>query len=143
MPQQVSNPTLTKFVTLQATACWCGVAFAVESHFLRRTRDEKGRIFCPLGHEGVYGSVHENERLRRQLATAEAEKVQLLERILAEEQQRKRSERSARALRGQVTKAKKRAVAGVCPVADCHRHFTDLERHIGTKHPGYSGQDIG
>lgn len=143
MPQQANNPTLTEFVTLQATRCWCGVAFAVESNFLKQTRDRSGEIYCPLGHRGTYSGQHENERLRTQLANAEAEKVRLRERVLEEEHRRQKAERSTRAMRGQVTKAKKRVAAGVCPVANCRRHFTNLERHMGTKHPDFKTQDIG
>jgi len=33
----------------------------------------------------------------------------------------------------QLTKVRNRIRAGICPF--CTRHFTDLERHVASKHP--------
>jgi len=39
----------------------------------------------------------------------------------------------SKAIRGELTKLKKRVTNGVCPC--CHRSFQNLRRHMATKHP--------
>lgn len=43
------------------------------------------------------------------------------------------------AYKGNVTKLKKRASAGLCPC--CNRHFTNLQRHIASKHPDINKEE--
>ena len=42
------------------------------------------------------------------------------------------------AAKGQISKLKKRASAGVCPC--CNRSFQNLRRHMGNKHPEFVGE---
>ena len=45
----------------------------------------------------------------------------------------------ARALKGVVTKQRKRSVAGACPC--CNRTFQQLARHMKSKHPDYEEKE--
>jgi hypothetical protein len=114
--------------TLVALTCWvCGVHFAVPAVY-ERTREEDGKTFyCPNGDKISYGpSLLEQERDRVKRAEA---------RVVHERDQRQAAERSAAAYKGQVTRLKTRAAAGVCPC--CNRSFPQLRRHMETKHPDY------
>jgi hypothetical protein len=65
--------------------------------------------------------------------------------LLRKEQQRHQAtrdllqaeERSHVSTKGQLTKARNRAKAGLCPC--CNRHFTNVERHVKSKHPDFLG----
>lgn len=51
------------------------------------------------------------------------------------ERQRAAAEhRSNAALRGHLTRWRKRVANGVCPVAGCHRHFPNVQAHVATQH---------
>ena len=52
---------------------------------------------------------------------------------------REGAERRASAARGQVTKLKNRAAAGVCPC--CNRQFQNLKNHMATKHPEFNAPE--
>jgi hypothetical protein len=116
--------TLDYVGTLKVVHCWCGITLAVpETLYDHAKQDDKNQIYCPLGHTFVfrdnYRTKLEAER-RRHLATRE-----LLE----------AEERSHVATRGHLTRARKRAAAGVCPC--CHRTFQNVARHVASKHPGF------
>lgn len=136
MGQQAINPTLTESVFLEATSCCsCGVAFAIPSTMLAKLRDNHKGFYCPNGHSLAFNGKTEAQRLRDQLADTRM----VLEASRAEAE---RIGRSNIALRGVVKRSKNRALAAICPVGGCRRHFTNLERHMGTKHPGFQQQDI-
>ena len=110
----------------------CGVPFAVTEDFEERRRKDGKGFYCPNGHSNVFGET-EADKVRKELAQAQerlaAEKgwSQHLTESLHSEQ------RSHSATKGQLTKTRKRIQGGVCP--DCNRHFTNVERHMATKHP--------
>lgn len=135
MNQQAAN--LTTFVTLEAeTCCNCGMAFGMPSGYRRELLNAKrGQMFyCPAGHPQHYTGKSEAARLKEQLAAQEEMTRYAREDAL-------RQERFARAARGQVTKIKNRIKHGVCPC--CKRTFVNVARHMTSKHPDYSKQDIG
>jgi hypothetical protein len=86
---------------------------------------------CPMGHTWWYIGESKESRLQRELDEAERRRVATRDLLRAEE-------RSHAATRGHLTRAKKRAHAGICPVPGCKRHFADLRRHMESKHPSYS-----
>lgn len=115
--------------------CNCGVVFAMSAELRRRRLNDHESFWCPNGHSQAYVGKTEAQKLREQLQVAEnrvqwAEDSERLER-----ERRREAEGSLRATRGQVTKLRKRVVAGACPFG-CRRHFADLERHVATKHEG-------
>ncbi len=121
--------TISITARLTGLTCWvCGIDFAMPEVIERKRQEDGKGFYCPNGDLISYGpSLLEQEKKRRQAAEARA---------THESDQRKAAERSAAAARGQVTKLKNRAAAGICPC--CKRHFVNLERHMGTKHPDFS-----
>jgi hypothetical protein len=120
------------------TCCDCGMTFHVPE-FWRRERLEKGGGFhCPNGHPLRYGET-ELDRLRKQV---EQEKKRAEWARTEAEDWRKQCEASNRtsaAVRGHLTRVKKRIAAGVCPC--CKRSFRNVERHMRNKHPDYASHE--
>lgn len=71
----------------------------------------------------------ERDQLKQQLAQKD-------DQIAYQRSMRKTTERQLIAQKGQVTKLRKRAKAGVCPC--CNRTFVGLQRHMAQKHPEFS-----
>lgn len=125
---------ITGVGTLHVTDCpTCGCMYAIPDGIYRNGKKWKAKrtIYCPNGHEWHYlGKTHDEEvrELRDQVARANARRDQA-----------EAAERMARAREGkwkkESSRLKQRAAAGVCPC--CHRHFTNVERHVKTKHPDY------
>jgi hypothetical protein len=117
--------------TLSVTHCWCGIAVAIPENLMSYARRHKGKeIFCPLGHEFIFGnSIEEQlaEEKRRHRATRDL--------LNAEEAARRAEERSHAETRGKLTRQRTRAKVGVCPV--CHRTISQMARHMASKHPGF------
>lgn len=110
----------------------CGIEFGMPAQYNSARREDGKSFYCPNGHSLSYGNG-ENEKLRRerdrlkqQQARWDDERRELQGRIEAEGRRRA-------AARGQVTRLKNRAKAGLCPC--CNRHFTNLERHMASQHP--------
>ena len=118
------------------TCCVCGQSFAVDVGFYDVLRRDGTTFYCPVGHPQAFDDSTA-EQLRRTRATLEQTRDDLArqrKRTAAEIARREEVERSRAALKGNVTKLRKRLGAGVCPY--CPRHFTNLEAHIRSKHPG-------
>jgi hypothetical protein len=109
--------------------CSCGVVFGMPKELYRQRKADGDWFWCPNGHQQHY-TEREEDRLRRLLDNAET-------RARACADQKDAAERSNRALRGVVTRTKRRVADGVCP-AGCRRHFSNLERHMATQHPDYA-----
>jgi hypothetical protein len=113
----------------------CGIEFAApKSFFDERRKDHKKNWYCPNGHARIFTGETEAERLARELEAERNAAARLRADLGAKT-------KSVIALRGQVTKSRKRAAAGVCPC--CKRTFRQLAAHMGMKHPDYAAQDIG
>lgn len=121
----MSALTYTTLYTL-VTCCECGIGFAMPDLYYQERKDDHRTFYCPSGHKQYFPEESEEERLRRQLRSAEVRRI-------SADDQRRAAERSANALRGHLTRLRNRIAAGVCPW--CRRHFADVQRHVGTKHP--------
>jgi predicted nucleic acid-binding Zn-ribbon protein len=113
----------------------CHIAYAVPVAFEAENRRTGKTFYCPNGHSQAY-TESENTRLKREL--------EAIGRAL--QQARNREEALAADLRRtEIAKKKmaKRLSAGVCPVPNCKRHFTNLQRHIETEHKGESIPALG
>lgn len=121
--------TLTYTGTLQILTCWCGIKFAAPSDMWDRARQGKLTIYCPSGHTCRWSAKTDEQVERERRVAAESQ-------VSAMQDQLDASERSRRALKGQVTKAKRRVGNGVCPC--CSRHFANVERHMKGQHPEYT-----
>lgn len=128
--------TMTYTGRLVVTSCWCGIHMAIpqDLHAYATTTKDKA-VYCPLGHQFIYSNTTE-----AQLEEAKARLQQERRRRAATEDLLRAEERSHTATRGHVTRKKKqleRVGSGVCPC--CTRSFTDLRRHMRSKHPEFEG----
>lgn len=112
----------------------CFIAFKVPNGFTAARRKDGRKFYCPQGHH-MYFPIGESEtdKLR-------GERDRLAQRIAQKDDEIAEQKRKVIAVEAEITKIKKRAAAGLCPC--CNRHFTNLERHLGTKHPGYVAEPI-
>ena len=119
----------------------CAIKFWVPAGYINARRRDGVAFFCPNGHHMIYRETEadrirrERDRLKQDAARKDDE---IAEQRAEKERQRLRAEiaeRRVSAAKGQITKIKKRAANGVCPC--CNRTFSDLSRHMHTKHPNY------
>ena len=110
----------------------CGIEFDVPEHFSRECHEMGGEKtwYCPNGHPRVF-RASASDKLRQERDRLKQDAARLEESIRYQRDRAEAAERRASAARGQVTKLRNRASAGVCPC--CTRHFTQLERHMKTK----------
>ena len=113
----------------------CHVLFAMTEEHNDLCLSRGYNFFCPNGHDQRYTESKE-QKLQKELDIQK--QVAERERKWREsaEADTKHERRSKNAYRGQLTKIKKRVKNGVCPC--CTRHFTNLERHMATKHPEFT-----
>jgi len=116
----------------------CGVHFALEKRFYE-WRKEGGHVgekqpnyHCPNGHVLVVRDW-DIEKLRRERDQLKQQMAQLNDELAAQTAQTTKA-------RKQIVKMQKRAAAGVCPC--CNRSFTNMARHMATKHPEFKTADI-
>jgi hypothetical protein len=127
--------TVLKQVELVEMMCGeCEILFAVPAAWKWRRQEDGRTWYCPNGHPRVYRES-ENDRLKRELAEAHERAERNRRAAERARTQRGMAERSAAAYKGQATKLRKRAAAGVCPC--CHRTFQQLARHMQNKHPKF------
>jgi hypothetical protein len=116
----------------------CGIEFHVPEHWKTKRHESSEAFWCPNGHQQFYVEStadklrRERDRLKQELAYKDDE-------IRLQREMRETAERQASSARGQVTKLKKRANAGVCPC--CNRTFLALQKHMKQKHPGFAAED--
>lgn len=133
-------------VVLEATSCAkCGVTFAVPDSWLVSLRKSGATFYCPAGHSLSYGDG-EVGRLRKMLDEANRKATRLAGQVHTawsevDEAKRQGAHEAARAngYKGVLAKTKKRIAAGCCPC--CNRTFTNLQRHMATKHPAFVARD--
>lgn len=87
----------------------------------------------PLGESEADKLRRENQRLTQRIAQKDDE-------IKWQRDHREAAERSASAYKGQATKLRNRAKAGVCPC--CNRSFENLRRHMASQHPSFQPDDV-
>ena len=132
---------LTTEVTLKPIKCCdCGVLFAMPDYLLKQRRADSATFWCPNGHPQAFTET-EATRQRRRAEELECQLEGTRAAMGSWRDQAEASERSLRAVRGHLTRAKNRARAGVCPVDECSRHFENLQRHIATKHPEFTKRE--
>lgn len=121
--------------TLVATTCGvCHVPFGLPDQMMR-ARQKDGRDFwCPNGHAIHYYET-ENKKLQKAL-DVERERLRFAQDEASRQREhRQAAERKARALKGVVTKTKKRIAAGKCVRCSCE--FPNLAAHMAEEHPDY------
>lgn len=116
----------------------CGVNYTVPAAQWDHQRNEGGGHYCSNGHwQGwTKGNNTQVDALRRRAQKAEQEQARLAQEARDERDRRLATERRLSATQGVVTKIKRRTSHGVCPC--CTRSFTDLRRHMQSKHPNFA-----
>ena len=112
----------------------CGMPYALTERFHYRRKNDGKTWYCPNGH-GQCICESEVQRLNRELTRIKRNAE--FDRTRARELNESLGSvsRSLRATKGALTKTKNRIANGVCPC--CKRSFTNLHRHMETKHPKY------
>lgn len=136
--------TITVETDLDTISCGaCGGVYAIQTHFRQRCQQEGKTWTCPYCKTGWgYAGIGTNAELQKKLATANAEKDRLQHEVRWQEQKKIDAQREADhfrrsrdAMKGVVSKIKKRVGNGVCPC--CNRSFKDLARHMAGQHPEF------
>lgn len=109
--------------------CDCGVRFGVPDGFTANRRKDKRAFTCPNGHSMSY-KESEADRLRR-------ERDNLQQQIARVEDEKRTAQAETEKAVAAKKRLEKRINAGVCPC--CTRSFTNMARHMKTKHPEFSG----
>lgn len=117
----------------------CHMTFGLTADFIRRRRQDGKTFYCPDGHSNFYRD-NEHDRIRRERDRLKQDQARYEERLSAERSAREAAERQAAARKGQITRLKNRAAAGVCPC--CNRSFENLRRHMDNKHPGFTAEEV-
>lgn len=131
--------TTVKLNLVEMTCGECGIVFAVPEHFKKECLRTHQGWFCPNGHSRVFTgeSVEEKaKRLEKELLNSKESKDWYQKQWLDERGEHQDTKNSLRATKAAKTRLKNRIKNGVCPC--CQRHFTNLQRHIETKHPEYN-----
>lgn len=119
----------TVSLTLNIIECAnCGVAFGITEFYEKRRREDHQGFFCPSGHSNVYYGETEAEKLRKEVARLQTEKEHKDAHI-------RDLEKTSTRLRQTNKRICTRVKNGVCPC--CNRTFTNLSRHMHTKHPDF------
>lgn len=134
--------TYTGELTIVSCTPECGIVFAVPKDLYSQARNVNPgpngtSITCPLGHSFHYVAKSDAQIEREARAAAEREATRVKAQLDQERARVQMLRRSRSALKGEVTKARKRAARTQCPVADCKRTFapTNMQRHVETEHP--------
>lgn len=112
----------------------CGVRFGVPYGYTERRRQDKKSFYCPNGHSMAY-TESEADRLRRERDRLKQDTARLEDERRAAQQREVAALERAQAAEKREARLKKRAAAGACPC--CSRNFTNLARHIASKHPEF------
>ena len=133
---QVSQKLVTE------VCCNCGVVFAWPQDLYHRAKGDPGVWFyCPNGHRQHY-TKDEVAELRHELTRARSSLDQARADASYQASRAQLHKRQAAAYKGQLTRARKRLGAGVCPVVDCHRQVRQLADHMASKHPDYASSPV-
>lgn len=106
----------------------CGFPFMVPADWFQKLMNNQGTYYCPNGCCRTFTGPTEAQKLKTQLENERQEHVQAEQRL---------SNKLAEVVRenNKNKKQLKRVHNGVCPC--CNRSFTNLARHMKTKHPDH------
>lgn len=117
----------------------CGVVFGINRDYERRRRDDARQFYCPNGHSNSW-HTDEASRLRGELASAKSALESARSSTAYWRSESATLNRRRQAMKGQVTKLRKRIAAGVCPC--CTRTFQNLATHMKNQHPEFTPEPV-
>lgn len=114
----------------------CGVPFTMPELVYNTQVEEGGFHTCPNGHtRGWDKSRSRREEERREQERLKQSVAQKNDEIAELKAATSRLNAAVTAAKGESTKLKKRAAAGVCPC--CHRRIWQMAAHMKSKHPEF------
>lgn len=123
---------ITRLVVWECPSC--GIVYGIPQSFADDCRASGRRYWCPNGHNLGWKET-EADKLRKKL-TAEQERVEFLrDEERRQREHRQAAERRVAAMKGVVTRTKKRIARGKCVRCSCE--FPDLAAHMATEHSDY------
>lgn len=129
--------TQTFVETLVVLHCYkCHVPFGLENDHYQRAKRSGDEFFCTNGHGQVFSTTREQE-LENSLRDARERARRAEMGRQAARDQAAAAERSVRAYKGHLTRARNKIAAGNCPVPDCGLHFSNVREHMRHKHPDW------
>jgi hypothetical protein len=129
-------PTTT--TRLELIVCGeCGISFAVPPRWREERQDDGKTWYCPNGHPRVYRETTE-QKLRKELEAKQRALTAAWETAEWWRIEEGKERKAKSILKGQLTRARRRAAHGVCPVPACSRApFNNLAQHMAAKHANY------
>lgn len=119
----------------------CGVVATCPTELFDQQRRSGGYHACPNGHKwGWDKEDSEDAQIRRERDLLKQKLAQRDDEIARQKRMREEAEKTASVRKGQVTRLKNRAAAGVCPC--CNRTVSQMARHMASKHPGFKAEEI-
>jgi hypothetical protein len=117
----------------------CGVRIVMPSNLKAQKVRDQSNFFCINGHAQRFCGETEEAKLKRALEF-EKNRREAAERSEASAQERANAARKAEAIaRGKLKAQSERVKNGVCPC--CTRHFSNIGRHLATKHPEFAKKE--
>ncbi len=119
-------------ICIEMECASCGVNYAFPQVLYDTAYREGGFWSCPNGHRRGWDKAHgdrEETKVRQERDLLKQQEARLRDELgnaLAQVQAEKRS----------AARLAKRAAAGICPC--CTRTFTNMARHMKTKHPDFN-----
>lgn len=133
LDNQRGSTTEIRSTWIVETCCSCQIPFAMRKAHQDMLRRTSNSFFCPNGHPQSY-RVTTEDQLRQKVKDAEeaVRRANHSQNLAWEEaaKAKKREQLAAGETRGLVT----RIASGICPC--CNRFFSNVERHMKSKHPG-------
>lgn len=121
------------------TCSSCGIAFYWPAALDEAARYRARTFWCPgCGQSMIYRETEE-QRLRRQLERERERAKFAQDEASRQRDHRWAAERRVSAMKGVVTRTKKRIAAGKC--VRCSTEFPDLATHMAKAHPDYTPAD--
>ncbi len=118
----------------------CGGVYAILESVRYQKQIEGASWNCPYCQTGWgYTGNGENAKLKREIERERKRKEWAEQEARNERDRRHRTELQLRSQKGATTRVKNRVANGVCPC--CTRSFSDLKRHMASKHPGYANSE--
>lgn len=116
--------TYQESVNLTTEQCICGIVFGLPERIQQDRRNDGGTFYCPMGHPLSYTKPKIKELQDKLDAAERLMRAAKCEALNAQAKQVEAEKKLAQQT--------KRVCAGVCPC--CSRTFTNLARHMATKH---------
>lgn len=119
---------MAEFITCPS----CGICYGVPEHWIGSKRETKDQFYCPNGHTASFRKSTA-DKLAEQLSAAKQRQARLEDEAREERERANKAEAATKRL-------KKRAAAGNCPC--CKRTFSNMSRHMQTKHPEFKAEAV-